>query len=1588
MSEDLSGRIIKSYELQELIGEGGFGAVYKAHQQFIGREVAIKVILPQYANKPDFIRRFETEAQLVARLEHPHIVPLYDYWREPSGAYLVMRWLRGGNMQESLENGGPWSPRRVQSMLTQIAEALAVAHRAGVIHRDLKPENIMLDDNGNAYLTDFGIAKDMGGEASITQKNAIVGSPAYLSPEQIQGRDVTPQSDIYALGLVLYELLTGERPFMDENPATLMYKHLAEPVPDLILDNDDVPPAINAVIQKATAKDPQMRYEDTITLARDFRIAVKSNNSDTDEFEIQAEGTAASTALITNSSIILPEPENPYKGLRAFQQADSQDFFGRDDLVTQILDRLDEASNISRFLAIVGPSGSGKSSVVKAGVLPALRDGAVEGSDDWFTIEMVPGIDPMEELEAALLRIAVNPPESLLSQLNEDSRGLLRAIKRVLPTDNSELLLFIDQFEELFTLVDEEDVRAHFMDSLIEAVTDPRSRLRVIITLRADFYDRPLNYNRFGMLMRARTEIVLPLSKEEIERAISGPSERVGMHVEPALLSAMVADVNDQPGALPLLQYALTELFERRDGHTLTLDAYQAIGGTSGALARRAEELYGSMTDEGQEAARQMFLRLVTLGEGAEDTRRRALQSELLSIGNDQEEMSLAIDAFGRYRLLTFDHDKQSRTATVEVAHEALIRQWKRLRGWLDESRSDLRTQRRINAAAREWINAKRDASFLARGFRLEQFESWANTTSLALNDIEADYVTASIDQRERLQEAEETRKQREEELEKRSQDRLRILVAVMSIAAVVGIALALFAFNESQEAARNEDQAVEARAEAETNAEEAVQARAEAEASAAEAQSLALAANARNALIQFDPTLGLALALEASQAFQPTTTEVLRVLASTAYDPGVSRRYEDHTASVIGAAISRDGSLSASGSYDGTIMIWANNSAERLTTITLNDGEFGAVLDFNADASILAAAIGGNDIVLYDVSSGDVIRTLTGHTGLVSSLEFSPAGDQLVSGSFDSTAHVWDVASGNVIQIFDDHTGVVLDVAFNRDGARVATTAGDATPNDTAEDEEDRLVRVFSVETGEVLNTFDLAAGYVRAVDFSPTAPFVAAGSWSTGVGGMIDVFDTQTNERVFRLFGHSDLILDIKFSPDGERIYSTSADNSVRTYEVASGLEVDRLETFSDRPLTIDLSDDGMFAVVGSGHIGNNLIADIREQSTTPSIWVLDLENRAEVNQFTQHSDWLWAVDVTSDGQLAASGSGPLRPPQADMDTSVRVWNVQTGEQLHRLTGHFSTVEGVEFSPDNQTLLTGGWDGQVILWDVASGEVISRFIDPTLNDNPEIELSPIIVIRDDAEVEITVEGRAMPDRILGVAFSPDGSRIATSSSAGRIALWDVETTELIRTFGNHESAVAGLSFSPDGSRIATGSWDATAHIYDVETGEEIQRFEGHLNRVNDVAFSPDGSRIITASWDATVRLWDAETGQELRQFVGHNGQVQTVAFNADGTLALSGSADTTMRLWEIETGQEFFRFANHTNWINEVLFMPGGTFALSAAQDETARLWRLPTNADEIISWAEENRYLRDLSCAEREQYRVEPFCEIENSVANAAE
>ena len=479
---------------------------------------------------------------------------------------------------------------------------------------------------------------------------------------------------------------------------------------------------------------------------------------------------------------------NPFKGLRAFGEADAGDFHGREALVGRLLGRLEDVLNDGRLLLVVGPSGSGKSSVIRAGLVPALRAGAVEGSARWCIATMVPGNAPVRELAAAL-RSAGAPPSDEQVERIAATGELQPLVEAALAGGAPRLLLVLDQLEELYMRVDGAS-RERFLDALLGALGAPDGRVVVVATLRADFFHLPLGSPDLGDLVRRGVEVVTPLSRAELERAIVRPADGVGVVLEPGLATEIAGDVERQPGALPLLQFALTDLFDRSDGRVLTRDGYAAIGGAVAALGRRADEAWQSFDDEGREVARQVLLRLVVVAEGSEVAARRVARDDLRSLG-DPGFVDAVLDDLGRRRLLTFDRDPATGEPTIEVAHEALLVHWPRLAAWIDDQRRDLWMRRRLGDAAAEWEAAGRAPGFLAAGARLDQMASWAEATRLRLNDGERAYLDASLAERVRL--------------ERRTRNARLGLVGLLATGLVVAVGLSALLFGQWQAAAERE---------------------------------------------------------------------------------------------------------------------------------------------------------------------------------------------------------------------------------------------------------------------------------------------------------------------------------------------------------------------------------------------------------------------------------------------------------------------------------------------------------------------------------------------------------------------------------------------------------------------------------------------------------------------------------------------------------------------------------------------------------------------------------------------------------------
>ncbi|MBI5961367.1 MAG: PQQ-binding-like beta-propeller repeat protein, partial [Chloroflexi bacterium] len=1056
---------------------------------------------------------------------------------------------------------------------------------------------------------------------------------------------------------------------------------------------------------------------------------------------------AGEAALLPISYSVLV---NPYKGLCAFDEADEADFFGREMLVKRLLARLADEHPMSRFLAVVGPSGSGKSSVVRAGVIPALRRNGLPGSAAWSVVTLLPGALPFDELEIALRRTLPQAPPTLIDDLRRDARGLLRAARLCLPDERQELLLVIDQFEEVFTLMNDPGEARCFLDSLYVAATSPRSPVRIIITLRADFYDRPLMIPDFSELVRQRTEVVTPMTPDELERAVAAPAHRVGVQVEPALLAAIVAEISQQPGALPMMEYALTEVFERRSDHTLTLATYEQIGGALGALARRANEIYERLSAERQAAARQMCLRLVAPGEGTEDTRRRAPQAELLSAGG--EATRAVLHAFDRARLLTFDRDPRAQQPTVELAHEAIIREWGQLRLWLDQSRDDVRLQRRLAAAAAEWEQTGRDSGYLLTGSRLAQYEDWATQTNLAL----------SLDERQFLDVSSTEARQRRI-LRRRVRN---VILAAAILVAVVMTVLALFALSREQQA---QDAQTAAEREAAVN------------------HSLVLAGKAEQNYSGGKTDLALSLALEAVSLAAPPP-EVLRTLADMAFSPGTRSIFNLHGEWIWDIAFSPDGQTVASGSC-ATEQITADEVCPQ------------------------------GELFLWRVEDHAILKRFPVGEGAVCSIDFSPDGKTMVSGSGICNSYqvsdtdrsgksdmvLWDVNTGEAIHRFSGHTGWIFSVAFSPDGRMIASGSTDP------------LVRLWDAQTGEEIRHFEGNVGQVRNVAFSPDGSKLFSVS-----GNTISVWSLETGEEIYRVDKYPNNIVSLAINPNGKNILTGSDEGSLRLWDAETGEELN-----SEGLLTpVDF-----LAISADGHTA------LFSNQSRIYLWNID-QWKADYSTLQDEYQGSGAVTISPDGQ-----TGIYAPYQ-----KVYLLNLKSPGLLRRFAASKAPIT-LALTPDGQRLLTGGIDGTLILWDRATGEMI----------------------------------RQMPGnegQILGLSISPDGKLALAAawdylfgSNTTSLILWDLDTGEIVRRLEGFHTFVRSVAFSPDGKTALAGThcWSFAIEcaggeliLFDVATGAIIRTFELDEVAAVDIEFSADGQRALSGSVPR-VTLWDVTTGQAI---------------------------------------------------------------------------------------------------------------------------
>jgi WD40 repeat protein/DNA-binding SARP family transcriptional activator len=1156
----------------------------------------------------------------------------------------------------------------------------------------------------------------------------------------------------------------------------------------------------------------------------------------------------------------------PFKGLQYFEEADSELFFGRELLTAKLINRLRETQFLS---VIIGASGSGKSSLVRAGVIPALRKGQAlldgtkppDGSQNWHVHILTPTARPVNALAVELTRNfeSVTAAATLIDDMMQDPRSLGLFLSRQYPQQH--ILLVLDQFEELFTLCRDEFEREAFIDNLITTIRQNEGQVTVIITLRADFYAYLAQYPELRDVVAKQQEYIGPMTVEELRRAIEEPARRSHWEFEPGLVDLILRDIGDEPGALPLLSHALLETWKRRAGHTLTLKGYADAGGVRGAIAHTAETLYQSLSADEQVIVRDIFLRLTELGEGTEDTRRRAAFEELTSHTDSPEEVLAVLNALADARLVTLSED------SAEVAHEALIREWPTLREWLNQDREGLRLHRHLTEAAYEWELLGRDPGALYRGAHLAQAREWFNLHPRALNARERTFLDASLEHEEHEQKEHKAQQQREleaaqrlAETERLSAQRMRVRNRAISIIGMITLLLALLTgvFGFSAQRQRSVAQANYIHADSMRLALEAEKILAQPEGNVETAALLSIRALKRGYISQADATLLRSVPnLYAARIYKKHTDNV----NSVAFSPDgkyiltgskdhtailwdtmtgeALRSYNGHTDEIRSVAFSSDGHYILTGSGDRTAKLWETSNGAEIVSFEMSNpvihvsfssnGKDILVCDINGKAKIWN--ISTSKMVPYDLANQDGWAILD--------VALSPDGRYILTASFNRTAVLWDIATGTRVHTFVQD-GPIYSVAFSADGKYVLTGSGDFT------------AKLWDVGSGQEIRTFITGANVLR-VAFSPNEQYVLTG----GDANSATLWDLDTGTKVRSFTGHAEMIEAVAFSPSGQHILTGSDDDTARLWNISlspqaaaeSGVQIFR-DTATVGSATFSPDDRSILA---------------KNRNFESKIW--DISSGQVVQTFKGHSDRILRTVFSPDGRHMLSGG---------YDGTIRMWDVAKGEEVYKWISPVPAVSDVTFSPNGKYILTGGEafedqeGGQfrvsAVLWNLSSTTPIRLFT-----------------------LENSIGG------IWSVAFSPDGKYVATAGSARNNAaiLWNADTATEIRSFGGHTGGVNQLTFSPDGKYILTGSDDGTAKLWDVATGQEIHTFSGHTNNVLSVAFSPDGKYVLTGSRDRTAKLWETATGDEKRTFI-MDGQVSSVAFSHDGNWILLGTGQT----------------------------------------------------------------------------------------------
>lgn len=1201
-------------------------------------------------------------------------------------------------------------------------------------------------------------------------------------------------------------------------------------------------------------------------------------------------------------------------------------FFGRSEHVEALLSKLQR----ERFLAVVGTSGSGKSSLVLAGVLPRLDRGyRTSSGTSWRIATLRPGGDPIGHLATALQaargqtdelayeelggaydgRIsgtrmqgygAALERDLLLIELERSSNGLVEAVRSLELGHDENLLLVADQFEEIFRfhhLIQGQtrDAAAAFVKLLLRASEQRELPIYVMLTLRSDYLGECVEFSGLAEAISGGQYLVPLLNRDQRAEVIRGPVGVAGASISPALVQRLLNDAGDMTDQLPLLQHAMMRTFELAqaagpEGAAVRIELahYEAAGQMAGALSMHADQAYAEVQSklgaDGQRVTERLFRCLTEANEHGGGVRRPCKVAEVLAVtGCDLATLSAVVAAFvdpGRGFLVQQPAGELTAETTLDISHESLMRKWDRLRKWSHEEVALGRQLRALAEGAHELAAGTRG---LLRDPELSLALKWRREQRVTAQDAERHGV--SLEAVSTFLDA------------SASAARRRALTLWAGIgAAFFGLALLSIKLQHS-------------RREAERSAADATQARVVAEAAGGEAKRALSAAR----------TASLVLAASDAQAQPALAAAYLRETSQVAADRGalwhdravsaarhrMAWKLEGHQQQLQSAAFSADGSRVVTAAQDGTARVWETDSGRLLATLETSVPMVSSA-SFSRDGRSVVTITEDRVPRVFVVATRRVAK-LEGHQGFVTSAVFSRDGARVATSSWDKTARVWDAATGKMLAVLEGHKAEIESVSFSGDGKRLVSASADGS------------ARIWDVASKQLVKSLDGHTGVVHAAEFSPDGASVV----SAGEDGTARLWQAATGKPIRVLSGHTAPLASARFSADGRWIVTASADKTARVWDALTGEQKHTLtgHTESVGSAEFALADgrvitaswDGT-ARIWSGTTGNLLAVLAGHQGVVRA--AISSDGQRIVTNGDDKFAWVWDGRTReSEGSRAQMmttvlGPGGGRILTVSADVSASVWDSETGKVVTTITAPASLSFGM-WSDDGRQVATGATDNRVRLWSSGTGEL-----------------------------EAVLEGHR--DGVTALAFSPDGNRVATASADKTARIWDRSTGRQLARLDGHDRGLTDISFDRAGSRIVTASWDETAKIWEnAANGRCLFTLKDAGAPIMAAAFDPSGDNVVTASDNGAVALWNARTGALLHRLTGHGAAVRVAFFSPDGLSVVTASDDNTARIWNVSSGKLEHELKDHEGPVNDVGFSPDLRSIVTSSADGTARLW-----------------------------------------------